>query len=95
MTNVNINHLHKELLYIKKDVELIKNILAEEGKLTEETKLRLAKARATSISEYKRLEELDYLAYEVLLDPQVVSYSKDLMPDLQEIKKTFLLKKSV
>ncbi|MEK6982766.1 MAG: type II toxin-antitoxin system RelE/ParE family toxin [Candidatus Micrarchaeota archaeon] len=36
------------------------------------------------------------MAYEVLLDPQVVSYLKDLMPDLQERikKKLFLLKEN-
>ncbi len=59
MSNVNINHLHKEIVAIKQDVELIKNILYEEGELTEEAKKRLAKARATPRSAYSKLEELD------------------------------------
>lgn len=59
MTNVNIQHIHQEVLMIRQDLELIKNILYEEGKLTEEAKEKLARARATSLSEYKKLEELD------------------------------------
>jgi len=51
--------MHKELLTIKRDVELIKNVLAEEGKLTEVTKKKLARARSTPDSLYVKLEELD------------------------------------
>ena len=59
MAHVNMEHIHKEVLSIKQDVELIKNILYEEGQLSEEAKKRLAGARATSISKYKKLEEMD------------------------------------
>jgi hypothetical protein len=58
MANVNLQHVHREVLIIKRDLELIKNILAEEGQLTEEAKKKLAKARATHDSEYASLEEL-------------------------------------
>lgn len=57
--NVTLSHMHKELLTIKRDVELIKNVLAEEGKLTEAAKKKLANARNTSTSLYIKLEELD------------------------------------
>lgn len=56
---VNLVHIHKEVVTIKRDVELIKNILYEEGVLTEEAKKRLAEARATSRSRYVKLAELD------------------------------------
>ena len=59
MTNVNLQHIHQEVLMIKQDVELIKNILSEEGKLSEEAKQKLAKARLTPLSEYTKLDELD------------------------------------
>lgn len=59
MANVSIEHIHKEVVSIKRDVELIKNILSEEGKLTPAAKKKLAKARATPMSKYVGLEELD------------------------------------
>lgn len=59
MANVNLEHVHREVVMIKRDVELIKNILSEEGKLTDEAKKKLAKARATPVSKYIKLEELD------------------------------------
>lgn len=59
METITLQHVHKEVVQIQHDLELIKNILSEEGKLTEEAKKKLAKARATPDSEYMRLEELD------------------------------------
>lgn len=57
--NITLSHMHKELLTIKRDVELIKNVLAEEGKLTEAAKKKLANARNTPASLYVKLEESD------------------------------------
>jgi hypothetical protein len=59
MAEVSINHIHKEVLMIKQDLELIKNILSEEGKLSDYAKEKLLKARKTLNSEYLNLDELD------------------------------------
>ena len=47
--------MNKDLETLKKDITLIKNILSEEGELTEETKKRLEKARKTHVSKYVKL----------------------------------------
>ncbi len=52
---MNIEHMHKDIENIKTDIELIKHILSEEGKLTEEAKERLKEARAIPLSEYEEL----------------------------------------
>jgi hypothetical protein len=59
MAEVSINHIHKKVLMIKQDLELIKNILSEEGKLSDYAKEKLLKARKTLNSEYLNLDELD------------------------------------
>ena len=59
MADVNLNHIHKEVLMIKRDLELIKNILYEEGKLSEDAKRKLEHARKTLDSEYLNINELD------------------------------------
>ena len=49
---MSMEQLHKDITTMKDDVVLIKNILIEEGELTEETKKELQEARATPIEEY-------------------------------------------
>jgi hypothetical protein len=53
-----IEHLHKDISYLKRDVELIKHILDEDYELSEEAKKALARARETPESEYVDLDEL-------------------------------------
>ncbi len=57
MVNIesDISHMHKDIEILKNDLAVIKHILSEEGKLNDETKKRLAKARATPDSEYIEL----------------------------------------
>lgn len=50
MSNLELQHLHKDLEIVKMDVAIIKHILSEEGELTEEAKIRLEKARMTPLS---------------------------------------------
>ncbi len=47
--------MHQDLEVLKKDIELIKHILIEEGELTEEVKKQLQEARKTPTSKYVRL----------------------------------------
>ncbi len=56
MEKLVIEHVHKDLEELKKNVSIIIHILSEEGKLTEETKARLKRARQTSDSEYMKLD---------------------------------------
>jgi hypothetical protein len=58
MTEVDIKHLHEDILKLKKDMSVIKHILSEEGKLTEWAEKELAEARAMPDSEYIPHEEL-------------------------------------
>ena len=55
---INANHLHKDILSLKRDIALIKYMLMSEGKLTEWAKKELAKARDEPESSYTDLEEL-------------------------------------
>ena len=50
-----MRHIYEDLELLKTDIAVIKHILSEEGELTEEAKKRLAKARATTDSEYAEL----------------------------------------
>lgn len=50
-----ILHMHEDIESLKNDLAVIKHILSQEGKLTDEAKKRLAKARATPDSEYIEL----------------------------------------
>jgi len=52
----NMETLHQELVEIKKDVELIKNILREEYGLSDTAKKALREARDTPESDYVDLE---------------------------------------
>ncbi|HKZ41165.1 MAG TPA: hypothetical protein VJ044_09395 [Candidatus Hodarchaeales archaeon] len=51
-------HFHQDIEEIKRDLALIKNILAEEYEFSDETKSSLAKARKTPRSEYISHEEV-------------------------------------
>ena len=53
-----INEVNKNILKMRKDIELIKNILISEGELSEYAKKELAKARQEKEEEYTDLEEL-------------------------------------
>jgi len=58
MQQLNMNHLHKDLLSLKRDVAVIKHILSEEGELTEEAKRLLGQARKTPREKYVKLRDL-------------------------------------
>ena len=53
-----IKHLQEDISEIKKELVLIRNILAEDFELTEEAKRALAEARKTPKSHYVSHEEL-------------------------------------
>ena len=55
---ITIEHLHKDIVYLKRDIELIKHILEEDYELSEKVKKALARARETPESEYVDLDEL-------------------------------------
>ncbi len=55
MAELIIEHMHKDIETLKRDVSIIKHILSEEGELTEEAEKRLLKARQTHDSEYLEL----------------------------------------
>lgn len=50
-----LQHMHADLEELKKSVAIMVYILSEEGKLTEEAKKRLEKARQTPDAEYTKL----------------------------------------
>ncbi|MFH0978584.1 MAG: hypothetical protein V1837_04750 [Candidatus Woesearchaeota archaeon] len=51
-----IDSIHRDILELKKDVEVIKDILKEDFELSDTAKKRLAQARNTPESEYIALE---------------------------------------
>ncbi|HLD89210.1 MAG TPA: hypothetical protein VI894_03310 [Candidatus Nanoarchaeia archaeon] len=53
-----IEHMHKDIEELKRDISIIKHILTEEGELTEYAKNELAEARSTPESEYISHEKL-------------------------------------
>ena len=55
---INVNHLHRNILSLKRDIALIKYMLMSEGKLTEWAERELAKARNEPESSYTDLEDL-------------------------------------
>ena len=55
MAELELKHLHKDVLAIKQDVALLKNIFLNEYELTDEAKDKLAKAKKRSISEFVKL----------------------------------------
>ncbi len=56
MQQLNMEHLHKDIITLKRDVAVIKHILSEEGELTEHAKRVLEEARKTPLSEYSELK---------------------------------------
>ena len=58
MNQTAIEHMHKDLEELKRDMSLIKHILSEEGKLSAYAKKALEKARKTPDSEYIKHEDL-------------------------------------
>lgn len=55
MSEVDLRCMHEDLEIMKQDISIIKNILLEDGELTEEAKMRLGKARKTPLSSYAEL----------------------------------------
>ena len=55
---IDSNIIYKDMTQIKRDLELIKNILLSEGELTDWAKNALKEARAEDESKYTDLEEL-------------------------------------
>lgn len=53
-----IRDINQNLIKLRRDIELIKNILMAEGKLSEYAKRELAKARAEKEEDYSDLDEL-------------------------------------
>ena len=58
MAEVNVKHIHQDILRLQRDVSVIKHILSEEGKLTLWAKKQLAKARTESASTYTTLDDV-------------------------------------
>ena len=58
MTTATLEHLHRDILDIKKELVVIRTILAEDFELTEEAKLDLKEAKKTPKSEYLSHEEI-------------------------------------
>ena len=56
MVEAVIEHLHKDIELMKKDLAVIKHILSEEGQLTEWAKKQLARAREEPESSYTDLD---------------------------------------
>ena len=51
-------NIREDILKLKQDLNVIKHILSEEGKLTPWAKRELAKARAEPISSYVDLDDI-------------------------------------
>lgn len=58
MTEVDIQHIHEDILKLQRDISVIKHILSEEGELTEWAKEALKKAREEPESEYTDLNDI-------------------------------------
>ena len=54
-TEVEMKHIHDDIEQLKTDISVIKHILSEEGKLSDEAKNRLEKSRKTPINKYIKL----------------------------------------
>ena len=55
---IDTNTLHRDMEKMRRDLELIKNILMSEGELTDWAKNSLKEARKEKESEYTDLEDL-------------------------------------
>ena len=58
MSEVDIRHLHEDVIRLQRDVSVIKHILSEEGKLTDWAKKELDKARSEPESTYADLDDI-------------------------------------
>ena len=56
--NQTVEHMHKDLEDLKRDMAIIKHILSEEGKLSDYARKELQEARKTPDSEYIKHENL-------------------------------------
>ena len=56
--NQTVEHMHKDLEDLKRDMAIIKHILSEEGKLSGYARKELQEARKTPDSEYIKHEDL-------------------------------------
>ena len=56
--NQTVEHMHKDLEDLKRDMAIIKHILSEEGKLSDYAQKELQEARKTPDSEYIKQEDL-------------------------------------
>ena len=56
--NQTVEHMHKDLEDLKRDMAIIKHILSEEGKLSGYAMKELQEARKTPDSEYIKHEDL-------------------------------------
>jgi len=52
LMDTELQHMHKDIEEIKRNLDFIKNILVEDYELSDETKKQLKAARKTPISEY-------------------------------------------
>ena len=58
MADITLQHLEREVVHLKTELTLIKNILVEEEILTPWAKKGLAKAKAAPMQKYAKLKEL-------------------------------------
>ena len=56
--DVTIEHLHEDIVRLRREVELIRHILEEDYELDEKTRRELEEVRKTPESEYVDLDEL-------------------------------------
>ncbi|PIV70127.1 MAG: hypothetical protein COS08_01875 [Euryarchaeota archaeon CG01_land_8_20_14_3_00_38_12] len=54
--DVDLKHIHKDIMALQEELSTIKYVLFEEGELTDEAKNRLVKARNTPDSGYIDLD---------------------------------------
>jgi len=55
---VDVEHLHEDILKLEKEMNVIKHILSEEGKLTEWAKKELETARVEPEASYTNLDDV-------------------------------------
>ena len=53
-----LQQIHRDISFLKQEIELIKHILVEEGELTKRARRQLAKARKTPMSSYVSIDKL-------------------------------------
>ena len=53
-----LQQIHRDINFLKQEIELIKHILVEEGDLTKRARRQLAEARKTTMSSYISIDKL-------------------------------------